>query len=181
MLSRTQGSASRRLLSKYTSRSRLQQQILQKSESSVVDPDSVNLDPASGHGSSISSESGSGYGSRVFTTKNGRKKYSGKLFLYHCNLLIPRPPKTKEKYTAKKILSPCNLLIPRPPLKTSKLQEKPSTLKREHPALQKMKFINFFLFLWVIFALLDPDPIQIRHGSGSTTLSETESVEGAKY
>jgi hypothetical protein len=33
----------------------------------------------------------------------------------------------------------------------SKLQEKPS-------ALQKLKFINFFLSLWVIFALLDPDP-----------------------
>jgi hypothetical protein len=40
----------------------------------------------------------------------------------------------------------------------SKLYEKPSALKREHPALQKMQFINFFLCLWVIFALLDPDP-----------------------
>ncbi len=39
-----------------------------------------------------------------------------------------------------------------------KLQEKPLALKREHPALQKMKFIHFFLFLWVIFVLLDPDP-----------------------
>jgi hypothetical protein len=39
----------------------------------------------------------------------------------------------------------------------SKLQEKPSALKREYPALQKMKFINFFLCLLVIFALLDPD------------------------
>jgi hypothetical protein len=41
---------------------------------------------------------------------------------------------------------------------TSKLQQKPSPLKREHPALQNMKFINFFLFLWVFFALLDLDP-----------------------
>jgi hypothetical protein len=41
----------------------------------------------------------------------------------------------------------------------SKLQEKPSALKREHPELQKMKVINFLLCLWVIFALLDPDPI----------------------
>jgi hypothetical protein len=53
----------------------------------------------------------------------------------------------------------------------SKLHEKPSALKREHPALQKRKFINFFLFLWVIFALLVPDtdpgnPIK----SGSTTV-----------
>jgi hypothetical protein len=40
----------------------------------------------------------------------------------------------------------------------SKLQEKPSALKKEHPALQqKIKFINYFLCLRVIFALLDPD------------------------
>jgi hypothetical protein len=31
-------------------------------------------------------------------------------------------------------------------------------LKREHPALQNIKFLNFFLPLWVIFALIDPDP-----------------------
>ncbi len=30
-----------------------------------------------------------------------------------------------------------------------------------------------YLFLWVVFALLDPDPIRIRYGSGSTTLNET--------
>ncbi len=29
---------------------------------------------------------------------------------------------------------------------------------REHPALQKINFINSFLFFWAIFALLDPDP-----------------------
>jgi hypothetical protein len=38
----------------------------------------------------------------------------------------------------------------------SKLQEKPSDLKREHRELKKIKFINFSLRLWVIFALLDP-------------------------
>jgi hypothetical protein len=38
------------------------------------------------------------------------------------------------------------------------VQKKPSALKREHPALQNMNFLNF-LFLWVIFALLDPDPV----------------------
>ncbi len=31
--------------------------------------------------------------------------------------------------------------------RTPKLQEKPSALKREHPALQKMKIRSFFLFL----------------------------------
>jgi hypothetical protein len=40
----------------------------------------------------------------------------------------------------------------------AKLQKKPSALKREHLALQNMKFLNFFLLLKVIFALLDPDP-----------------------
>ena len=56
----------------------------------------------------------------------------------------------------------------------SKLQEKPSALKREHPALQKMKFMNFFLCLWVIFALLDPDcESGSGYESGSTTLTES--------
>ncbi len=51
----------------------------------------------------------------------------------------------------------CNFVIPR----TSKLQQKPSPLKKEHPALRNM-------FLWVFFALwiriqptkinADPDP-----------------------
>jgi hypothetical protein len=39
----------------------------------------------------------------------------------------------------------------------SKLREKPLALKRENPALQKMKF-NFFVCLRVIFAPLDQDP-----------------------
>jgi hypothetical protein len=34
----------------------------------------------------------------------------------------------------------------------SKLEEMPSALKREHLALQKRKFINFCLCLWVVFA-----------------------------
>jgi hypothetical protein len=45
--------------------------------------------------------------------------------------------------------------------RTSKLQKNPSALKREHPELQNMKFLNFFLLF--IFALLnpntDPDPL----------------------
>jgi hypothetical protein len=50
------------------------------------------------------------------------------------------------------------------------LQDKPSVLKREHPVLQKMKFLNFFLFLWVIFAFLEP---YLDSESGSTDLIET--------
>ncbi len=34
--------------------------------------------------------------------------------------------------------------------------EKPSALEREHPALQNIKFLHFFVLLWVMFALLDP-------------------------
>jgi hypothetical protein len=73
----------------------------------------------------------------------------------------------------------------------SKLQEKPSSLKREHPALQKMKFINFYLSLWAIFALLDlgtdpgtpvnPDPIRIRiririHNTGCDMAADQREV-----
>ncbi len=58
----------------------------------------------------------------------------------------------------------CNLLIPWPPYRTSKLQEKPSALKREQPALQ-----NFYLFFYFSGLFLpsctrirtpnsDPDP-----------------------
>jgi hypothetical protein len=47
----------------------------------------------------------------------------------------------------------------------SKLQKKPSALKRGHPTLQNMNFYKFFPLLWVIFALLDPDP---DSESGST-------------
>ncbi len=51
-------------------------------------------------------------------------------------------------------------IIPGHSERTSKLQEKPSALRREHQALQNMKFLYFisFLLLWVIFALLNPDP-----------------------
>jgi hypothetical protein len=46
-----------------------------------------------------------------------------------------------KNITAKKIIF-SDLILP--PYRTSKLQEKPSALKREHAALQQMKFINFF-------------------------------------
>jgi hypothetical protein len=53
-------------------------------------------------------------------------------------------------------------------MKKKKMQQKSfwsfldKKLQKEHPALQQMKFINFFLFLWVIFGIVDPDPIRIR-------------------
>jgi hypothetical protein len=45
-------------------------------------------------------------------------------------------------------------------LRTSVLQEKPSVLKREHLALQYMKFPNFFFYFCKSFVLLDPDPVR---------------------
>ncbi len=70
--------------------------------------------------------------------------------------------KNLKKITAKKLnffgIKNYNLPIPRPPQRTFKLQKKPSALKRGHPTLQNMNFLKFFLLLWVIFALLYPDP-----------------------
>jgi hypothetical protein len=55
--------------------------------------------------------------------------------------------KLKKIYSWKLIfiffIKTCHLLSPRPPLKTPKVQEKPSALKREHPALQNMKILDF--------------------------------------
>jgi hypothetical protein len=39
-----------------------------------------------------------------------------------------------------------------------KLQEKPLALKREHPALQNMKFLHFFYFCGSFFSLLNSYP-----------------------
>jgi hypothetical protein len=50
-------------------------------------------------------------------------------------------------------------------LGTSKLQEKPSALKTEHPALKNMKFLNFFYFggsflpSWIRIRIPDSDPL----------------------
>ncbi len=59
------------------------------------------------------------------------------------------------------------------------VQEKPSAFKREHPALQKMKFINFhyvcgsFLPSWILIWIKSPfwTRIQSGYGSGSTALT----------
>jgi hypothetical protein len=47
-------------------------------------------------------------------------------------------------------------------------------LKKEHPALQNMKFVNFFSIFMGNFALLGPDP-DSESGSGSTDLIESGS------
>jgi hypothetical protein len=68
-------------------------------------------------GFSISSESGSGSGSKVLIPKKWRKYSWKKIYLF--------------------LIKNCNLIVSRPPWRTSKLQEKPLALKRDHPALQK--------------------------------------------
>jgi hypothetical protein len=45
----------------------------------------------------------------------------------------------------------CNLLIP--------IKGVQATAENFFPALQNMKFLNFYLFLWVTIAPLDPDPL----------------------
>jgi hypothetical protein len=62
-----------------------------------------------------------------------------------------------SKNRRKKMIKNGNLLM-------SKLHEKPAALKREHPALKKRNLLTF-LYLWIIFALLDPDP-DCKSGSG---------------
>jgi hypothetical protein len=74
----------------------------------------------SGSGSRFSSESGS----RLLMTKKWKKQLK-KIYLF----------------------SKIGIYLSHVSFKTSRLKEKPSVLKREHPPLQKMKFINFFLFL----------------------------------
>jgi hypothetical protein len=63
-------------------------------------------------------------------------------------------------------------IIPRPTLMKSKIQEKPSAFKKHYPALQNMKFLEFFLFLWVFFVITDPNT---ESGFGSTHLIESGS------
>ncbi len=78
-------------------------------------------------------------GSRVLMTKNWKKCRAKILFFI-------------KNY---------NLLIFRPPERRSKLQKKPSALKREHPALQYMKFLNFFYFCrpsWIRIRIPNPNP-----------------------
>jgi hypothetical protein len=52
------------------------------------------------------------------------------------------------------------------------VQEKPSALKREHPTLQNIKILYIFLYLNVIFALLDTDPDPTTQINATTTLPE---------
>jgi hypothetical protein len=56
----------------------------------------------------------------------------------------------------------------------TKLQEKPSALKREHPALKKIKFINFFLYLWEFLSSGYGSRDPIESGSNLDTVSDPD-------
>ncbi len=84
--------------------------------------------------------------------------------------------KTAENFFLSFFDQDWNLLILRTPKRTSKQQEKPSALKREHPALQTKKFFNLFLFCGSFFPpgsgsglrirIRGPHWIRIRSGYG---------------
>ncbi len=59
--------------------------------------------------------------------------------------------------------------------------KKPSALKREQAALQKKKFINFFLCLLVIFALRHPIQIRIRIRIYNTERKPTNFYDETTY
>ncbi len=71
------------------------------------------------------------------------------------------------------LIKNCDLPIPRPQKRTSKLKKKPQPSKKN---IQHFKTWNFLIFLnlWVIFALLDPDP-DSEFANGSTDLTESGS------
>jgi hypothetical protein len=48
-------------------------------------------------------------------------------------------------------------IYPQASIKDVQATEEAFSPKREHPALQNMKFLHVFLFLWVIFVLLSKD------------------------
>ncbi len=100
--------------------------------SSVVDPHWFQC----GSGSCIVSQCGSG--SRVWILMTNNFKVTAE---------------KKFKFSFKNF----NLFIPRYPWRTFKLQETPSALRKDNPALQTKKML-YFLLLFVIFALLDPEP-----------------------
>jgi hypothetical protein len=57
----------------------------------------------------------------------------------------------------------------------SKLNKKPSALKREHPALKNMKLLNLFMFLRVILPPGSGSGSYSESGSGSTDLIKSGS------
>jgi hypothetical protein len=73
-------------------------------------------------------------------------------------VLMTKKAKTVKFYSLKEnpyfFYKKC--VIPRPPRRASKLQERPSAINREHQALHNFKFLNFFLFLWVIYHFCPP-------------------------
>jgi hypothetical protein len=73
-------------------------------------------------------------------------------------------PKIKKIFSKKNLnffwIKNYTLSIPRPLERTSKLQNKPSAFKREHPALKNMKFLNFFYWIsWIQIRIPNRNPL----------------------
>ncbi len=64
-----------------------------------------------------------------------------------------------EKIHCRNFFSFKNCLSPGLRKRRSKLPEKPSALKREHPALHNSKFLTFFFLFCGSVCILDPDPL----------------------
>jgi hypothetical protein len=74
------------------------------------------------------------------------------------------------------VIKNCNLLILRPPKDVQATGEAFSSQKRT----SSTYLLTFVLFLWVIFALLDPDP-DCESGSRSRDLIESRSNPDFQY
>jgi hypothetical protein len=104
--------------------------------SSVVDPDSLNPDltfQMNPDPDTVHIQSGSNPDPGFYDQKLKKKKYNGKFFFLYF-------------FDQKLQLTYLSLHKGRP-----SYRKKPSAPEREHPALQTMKFIQFFPFLWVFF------------------------------
>ncbi len=85
-----------------------------------------------------------GFGYLKTEKKIHQKNFFRSLFIKNYNLLIPRPLDRMASYRRSLQLS-----------------------KENNQYFKKLNLLTFFLFLWVIFALLDPDPdLDCESGSG---------------
>jgi hypothetical protein len=73
----------------------------------------------------------------------------------------------------------CNLHFTRPPKRTSKIQEKPSALKRKHRALQNMK-LDFFSIFVGNFCLSGPVSTDLIESGSETLITGVKSIFGIK-
>jgi hypothetical protein len=90
--------------------------------------------------------------------------------------------KNWKKFTAKKLnlnFQKLQFTYPCASRKDVQATEEAFSPQKKHPELQNMKFLNFFLLLRIIFALLDPDTDpnpESRYGSTDLIESGSETL-----